>query len=90
MPVPIFLFLCIAAVIILRGPLGRALADRLAGRVPESDRGDDLRAMRWELEEMRNRVLELEERLDFTERILAEQRRAAEFRPRADRAGEGA
>ncbi|MDX2192571.1 MAG: hypothetical protein NW201_04390 [Gemmatimonadales bacterium] len=57
---------------VLRGPLGDALVARIAGRrdgpagLPE--------AYAAELDELRGRVGELEERLDFAERLLAERR----------------
>ena len=72
--VPVALFFTIGAVAILRGPIGKALADRLAGRVPHqlpSVDGEDVRA---EVDELRYRVAELEERLDFAERVLAQRR----------------
>jgi hypothetical protein len=66
-------------VMILLGPIGKALARRLEGR---SGAGpdprlqadvDELRARVAESEELRHRVSELEERLDFAERLLARQ-----------------
>lgn len=72
--VPISLFFSIAAVAILRGPLGRALADRLAGRSAGGETAADLEALRGDVEELRFRLTEMEERLDFTERMLAQQR----------------
>ncbi len=54
----------------LRGPLGRALAERIAGR-----RADEVAVLPEEtyaeLDEMRRRLYELEERVDFSERLLA-------------------
>ena len=77
--VPVVLFLSIAAVLILRGPLGRALADRLARRgAGRAERADGLTG---ELDDLRRRMGELEERLDFTERLLARQARVAERLP---------
>ena len=69
--VPVVLFTAIAAVLIFRGPLGKALAERIAGRAasPEPQ-------LQGELDELRHRVAELEERLDFTERVLAREREA--------------
>lgn len=66
--VPVTLFLAIASVIILRGPVGRALADRIAGG---SARDPDTERTVAELEEVRRRLGEVEERLDFAERMLA-------------------
>lgn len=58
-------------------PVGRAIASRIQGRVPGQDalveRVDDLE--QWlvrEVDGMRQHVTELEERLDFTERMLAQ------------------
>ena len=62
----------VVAAITLRGPLGKALAERIhsgtvgAGEVPPE--------LLEEMDEMRTRVVELEERVDFTERLLARQR----------------
>lgn len=75
-----------AACAVVLYPLMRAVARRLEGRAASPDP-----ALRQELEQMRHRVedveglqrrlLELEERVDFTERLLA-QRRDAERLPR--------
>lgn len=66
------MFLSMTAIFVLRGPLGRALADRLAGR---AGRGDEER-LRGEVDELRHRLGEVEERLDFAERLLAKTREA--------------
>jgi hypothetical protein len=79
--VPVVMFLSIAAMVILRGPLGKALADRIAGRRPEGpsrEVGDHVTA---ELEEMRQRLSELENRVDFAERLLAKGRDADRVGP---------
>ncbi|HXF96437.1 MAG TPA: hypothetical protein VNI61_10090 [Gemmatimonadales bacterium] len=70
--IPVALFVCITIGIILRGPIGKALADRLAGRVASP------RAERFpgEVEALGRRLDELEERLDFLERLVARQREA--------------
>ena len=60
---------------ILRGPLGDALARRLGGSAHASG------AEPAELSELRTRVSELEERIDFTERVLMQERQAGELRP---------
>jgi len=59
----------VVAVLALRGPVGRALADRIhAGAVAQPEIPAELLD---ELDTMRGRVAELEERVDFTERMLA-------------------
>ena len=73
--VPITLFVSIAAVAILRGPLGKALADRMSGRALDSEGAAEIAALLSDYDELRARLAELEERLDFTERLLAQQER---------------
>ena len=66
------------AIIILASSLGRALAPILRaqfGRGSGVPDADGSRA-RLELEDVQKRMGELEERLDFTERLLAKQRDA--------------
>jgi hypothetical protein len=68
--IPVVFFLSVASVFILRGPLGKALADRVAGRhLQGAGRGDGEPSA--ELEDLRHRVMELENRVDFAERLLA-------------------
>ena len=74
------MFLSMTTLFVLRGPLGRALADRLAGRsgagsTPETER------LLSEVDSLKERVAELEERLDFAERMLARQRDAERIGP---------
>lgn len=60
--------------IIVKSPLGKALADRIAGRAG----GDDPRllaeidALRGELDQVHEHLAEVNERLDFSERLLAQ------------------
>jgi hypothetical protein len=61
-------FLSVAAIFILRGPFGKALADRLIRRAPEER---DVQELRGEVDELRQQLAEVLERLDFTERLLA-------------------
>ncbi|MGH7700207.1 MAG: hypothetical protein ACREMJ_06795 [Gemmatimonadales bacterium] len=77
--VPIVLFIAIAAAAILRGPIGKAVADRIAGRsgAPPPRQDDVLAAV----DELRREVAELAERVDFTERLLAKQREAERLAP---------
>ncbi len=70
--IPISFFFCLGAVIVLRGPLGRALADRIAGRTGADD--GEVQTLRVDVDELRTRLAETEERLDFAERLLSAQR----------------
>jgi hypothetical protein len=79
--VPVALFFTIGAVAILRGPIGKALADRLAGRVPQQLPSGESEEVRAEVDELRYRVAELEERLDFAERVLAQRREPGTLGP---------
>jgi hypothetical protein len=58
---------------------------RWPGETPRGDRAEveDLRERLVELDDMARRVAELEERVDFAERLLAQQRDAALPRPKA-------
>jgi hypothetical protein len=55
---------------ILAGPIGKAIAERIAGRRADPALAADLDACLVEVDALRTRVLELEERVDFAERIL--------------------
>lgn len=58
--------------IVLRGPVGKALAARIhQGTLGQAEPHPEVLD---ELYEVRNRMVEIEERLDFTERLLARQR----------------
>ena len=60
-------------------PLGRALADRIRhGALPHGAEPD--LAVYEELERVRGELGELQERVDFTERLLAERESAKELR----------
>jgi hypothetical protein len=80
------LILGAGVVLILRGPVGRALARRLEGSSGNarelSARVDELESRIAELEQERVRTTELEERLDFAERLLARQDQAGRELPR--------
>jgi len=64
------------AVIIFAVSLGQALTRLLGGRRPPSGRGapPDMTEFRDALAQVQQRLGELEERLDFAERLLAQQR----------------
>lgn len=94
--VPISLFVSVAAAVILRGPLGRALAERISSRGEAMDDAirrappwvtgtsppdPDTQLLSTEVDELRQRLAELEERQDFAERLLARQRERPELGP---------
>ena len=67
------------AVLVLRGPLGKAWAKRIEGAGGQVDARvfpavEELQGKVAELEERVQHMQELEERLDFAERLLAQQR----------------
>jgi hypothetical protein len=70
--VTVTLFLTAGSVLILRGPLGRALADRIGGRAGASD--PEVPRLRQDVEDLRAALSAVQERLDFTERLLARER----------------
>lgn len=82
--IPVAFFFSLAAIFILRGPLGKALGERIAGGVSEGRSAGEVPALQRELaefksrlevlEELVSRVQELEERMDFVERLLVRQR----------------
>lgn len=72
--IPVTIAGAIAAGVALRGPLGHALARVLGGDAVELPPEQVLN----ELEELRSRLAEIEERTDFNERLLARQREEAD------------
>ena len=70
--------LAVMAVELFRGPLGNALADRLRGSAPPDP------GVLEELEAMKGRLAEVEERLDFAERMLAKSEQAERLPGRSD------
>jgi hypothetical protein len=78
--IPVGVVSGLATAAILSGPVGKALAQRLGLRQPPppNELSDQVLG---ELDEFRLRIQELEERVDFSERLLARQ-------PRAGRAAE--
>ena len=76
-PAFVFVFLAvIAAATLVLWPLARALARRLEGQAGPGEAVlnelEELRTRVRELEGTQSRLMELEERLDFTERILTQ------------------
>jgi len=63
------------AIAISFSPVGRAIADRIRHRTPLPEQDP---AVYEELERLRTEMIELHERLDFTERLLAKGAEKAE------------
>ena len=72
--------LSVAIVKLVRGPIGAALADRIRGGAPAGDA-----ALAAEVDHLRGRLAEVEERLDFAERLLAQAREADQLPGGANR-----
>jgi len=70
-----FLAIGATAVALLFGPIGSAVARRIVGRSEPDDALAEIEEIRArvtdEADELRNRLAEVEERLDFAERLLA-------------------
>jgi len=55
------------------GPIGRAIADRLRhGKLPRPGQAEASDDLKDEVESLRLEIGEMQERLDFTERLLAQ------------------
>jgi len=63
----------LTAVMVSRGPIGQAIARRLAGKSGQGDQElrQEVMELRDQLAQVEHRLAESEERLDFTERLLA-------------------
>lgn len=61
-------------------PVGKAYAERVKQRSKHDDEAGDTEELRASVEDLRREVAELAERVDFTERLLA-QKQAAEKLP---------
>ncbi len=72
------IFFLIMVIVLIKSPLGKAMADRLAGRVPDSrhlsDEDVDL------IHQLEDRVMDLEERLEYTERLVQQQKERERLR----------
>ena len=75
-PVGIVGSLALGAAVALYGPLGRAIARRLDRAGPPAEALPD--QLMAELDDVRGRLAELEERVDFSERLLGQQSRVPE------------
>ena len=78
-PMVVMVTLCVsvAAVMILRGPLGKALARRIEGApardVELAQRVEELETRLLSVEQVEGRLMDVEERMDFAERLLAKE-----------------
>jgi F0F1-type ATP synthase membrane subunit b/b' len=72
--------LAVGLVKIFRGPIGAAIAERIRG---VAQAGDPTLAA--EVDHLRGRLAEVEERLDFAERLLAQAREADQLPGGANR-----
>jgi hypothetical protein len=63
---------------VFRGPLGDAIARRIGGG---AGGGQESGSRDHEITELQTRVAELEERVDFTERVLLQERQAGQLKP---------
>ncbi len=70
-----FLALGAAAIGLLFGPIGQALARRLGGRTEPDENAAEIERVNeritTEVDDLRARLADVEERLDFAERLLA-------------------
>jgi hypothetical protein len=70
--IPAMITGAVVGAVALKGPVGKALAERIhAGTLSRAEPSPEVLD---ELYEMRGRMVELEERVDFTERLLASRR----------------
>jgi len=61
-------WLIISVIAVAFSPVGRAIADRMGGRRPTPEAGDD--ELRWMEQRTEARILDLEDRIDAAERFL--------------------
>ena len=66
------------AIAIAFSPVGKAIADRIRGRAFEAETDPALLA---ELDDMKAQLSELQERMDFSERLLAKDREGKALEP---------
>ena len=69
--IPIIGLLIGGFVVVSRSEIGRAFAYRLRNAGLAGGSEEELRSLREDVESLRRELLETQERLDFTERVLA-------------------
>ena len=90
----IILAVVIGTTLVLRGPMGKALAQWIRGWSKTDEQwlamqaakhgvvgGGEVERLLGEVDELKRRLAEAEERLDFTERLLAKDRDAQRVAP---------
>ena len=90
----IVLAVVIGTTLVLRGPMGKALAQWIRGWSKTDEQwlamqaakhgvvgGGEVERLLGEVDELKRRLAEAEERLDFTERLLTRDRDAQRFAP---------
>ena len=75
-----FIIWAMALSLFFKSPIPKAIAESIRakhdlGRADDPAVGRQIEALRGEMEQMREDVMDLAERLDFTERMLADVRR---------------
>jgi hypothetical protein len=82
--------LTVGTVFVLRGPVGKALGQWIAGWSHTEQRWIEAKAapaevaeLRAEVDELRHQLGDVQERLDFAERLLAKHRDVERLRPEA-------
>jgi len=69
--IPIWAIAAFIVLVLLKSPMAKAFSERLSGRAVEA--GDNIPPELYaELDELRARLAELDERQDFSERLLAQ------------------
>lgn len=90
----VFIFGGGSAFLLAISPVGRAVADRIRYGASSSDQAvrrlqETQQAILEELDSMRQALAELEERMDFAERLLTRQREAGRLVPGGEVPGAG-
>lgn len=76
--IPIWGMVIVGAIFLFRGPFGEAVLQAIASHDQERDAVGPDPAVLAELDDLRAQMAEVQERLDFTERLIAQQK---EIRP---------
>lgn len=69
--IPIWGIAMLMIAVLVRSPVGKAFGERLAGRADDAMEGVPAE-LYTELDDLKARIVEMEERQDFTERLLAQ------------------